>query len=371
MTLRLSLIPYTLRFKQAAATSRGALTARHVWFVAAADSGSPDRVGWGECGPIPGLSADDQPEFGETIRGLCSRINAAGVSLSRSDHSSAQNDVATLLARFAAELALLPSFAFGLETALLDLATGGQRRLWETAFARGEAALETHGLIWMDEPQAMLEQIADKISRGHHVVKLKVGGLPFAQECSLLETVRQHYSAAQLELRLDANGAFAPEDALPKLERLARYEVAFLEQPIRAGRWRELAAICRQSPIPICLDEEMIGVASDQQRLLLESLHPQHIIVKPALLGGFAASAGWIQACQTLDIQWWANSLLESNIGLNAICQWTALVGGGRVHGLGTGGLFTNNIASPLRSQGSHLSLDAEMRWDLTAIPLA
>lgn len=356
--LEVTLIPHTLYFRRPAATSRGLLSERPIWFVQAHDSHQPDVAGWGECGPIPGLSADDHPDFGHAIQRVVDELNADGVTLRCAAHHSAQQTVAGLLAELAGDLADLPSFAFGLEMALLDLLSGGIGRLWNTPFARGERGLETHGLIWMSDPLAMLGQIADKVAHGHRVIKLKVGALPFDQECELLAEIRRLYPPTWIELRLDANGAFTAEEVLSKLERMAHYGIAFLEQPIPSGHLQQMMTICRYSPIPICLDEELIAAPVAECSALLEEIAPQHVIIKPALLGGFRASETWIAACSHLGIQWWINSLLESNVGLNAICQWTAAIGGERVHGLGTGQLFANNIVSPLRYEGCQLWID-------------
>ncbi len=366
--LEISLAPHTLFFRRPAATSRGLLHERGIWFVTARDSHHRDVIGWGECGPIPGLSPDDHPGYAHLVQRMVDEINADGVSLRATSHHSVQEAIAGLMAEFSAELALLPSFAFGLETALLDLLTGGRRRLWETPFTRGEAGLETHGLIWMDTPENILHQIDVKIAAGHRVIRMKVGSLSFDQECELLAEVRRRFTARQMELRLDANGAFSPDEALDRLTCLARFEVAFIEQPIPAGHTNQMARLCRRSPIPICLDEELIGVAAHERRSLLAAIRPQHIILKPALLGGFSACRAWIDACDEVGCQWWINSLLESNIGLNAICQWSAAVGGGRVHGLGTGQLFTNNTASPLRYVMAQMQIDPNAAWGLPSI---
>ena len=266
-------------------------------------------------------------------------------------------------------LAHLPSFAFGLEMALRDLRTGGCQQLFATAFSRGAEPLTTHGLIWMDTDAGILQQVQQKIAQGFRVIKLKVGALPFATECALLAEIRRHYPAGQITLRLDANGAFAPTEALEKLRQLAVFDIHFLEQPIRAGQIQQMAELCAQSPIPLALDEELIGVHTPAaRRALLETIRPQHLIIKPLLLGGFAASANWIELAEANETQWWVNSLLESNVGLNAICQWTSAVDSQRTHGLGTGQLFTNNIPSPLQLQGAQLHTNAATGWDFRCI---
>lgn len=326
--------PYTLHFKRPAATSRGALRVREVVFLRAEQEGI---VGWGECGVVPGLSRDNRPDYVDTVRSVCDAINRGA--------PPAELD-----------LAALPSVAFGLETALQDLAGGGRQRLFDTPFSRGEAALPIHGLIWMDTPAGMLGQIERKIAQGCRVIKLKAGALPFEEELALLAELRRRWPAGAVELRLDANGAWQPAEALERLKRLAELEVAFLEQPIPPGRPQEMAALCAASPIPIALDEELIA-APDPGRLLT-AIQPQHVVLKPSLLGGLAACQTWIDAAQPLGVQWWINSLLESNLGLNAIAQWTSALDDGRVHGLGTGQLFSNNVSSPLRLDRCGLRID-------------
>jgi o-succinylbenzoate synthase len=337
--------PYTLQFKRPAATSRGALRVREVVFLHAEQDGV---VGWGECGLVQGLSRDDRADYVDTVAAVCARINR-GAAPSQIDLSN------------------LPSIAFGLETALLDLAGGGRQRLFATPFSRGEAALPIHGLIWMDAPAGMLAQIEGKIAQGCRVIKLKVGALSWEQELALLAELRRRWPAGQVELRLDANGAWTPDDAMARLDALAGLDVAFLEQPLQPGQPGAMAAICATSPIPIALDEELISAADPSP--LLETIRPQHIVLKPSLLGGLAACERWISTAGRLGIGWWVNSLLESNIGLNAIAQWTSTFDDGRVHGLGTGQLFRNNVPSPLWLDGCGLRHAAAATWDFSEFP--
>lgn len=332
--IHFSLQPHTLHFKRPARTSRGDLEVRNVWFLRAWREGRPDVFGLGECGPVPGLSVDAPmlppltPIEDSALDDLNQALRASGVDAQR-----------------------FPALAFAVECALLDLQRGGQRALFDTGFVRGEVGLPTHGLIWMDSTEGVLKQIDNKVAQGYAVIKMKVGSLPFAEELALLKEVRTRHP--KVELRLDANGAFSPEVALACLEQLAPLNIAFLEQPIRAGQWQTLATICRQSPIPIGLDEELIG--AENRAELMETIRPQHLVLKPTLLGGLAACAEWMRLCDTIGCQWWINSLLESNVGLNAICQWTSSLDDARIHGLGTGQLFTENIESPLRLIGRQL----------------
>ncbi|MCB0256370.1 MAG: o-succinylbenzoate synthase [Anaerolineae bacterium] len=338
--MRITAIPYTLQFKRPAMTSRGALHARPVVFLRA---GSDGVIGWGECGPVPCLSPDDRPDFPDVVQSVCDRINAGAPTET-------------------IDLSGLPSLAFGLETALRDLETGGRQQLFNTPFARGKSSLATHGLVWIDTPDAMLAQIEAKIAAGCRVVKMKVGALPLEQELALLAEFRRRWPPDYVELRLDANGAWqSVEQALVALEQLAAFDPSFVEQPLPAGRWADTAAVCARSPVPIALDEELIGAVNPAQ--LLDAIQPQHLVLKPSLLGGLAACETWIVEAAKRGIQWWINSLLESNVGLNAIAQWTSARDTGRVHGLGTGRLFTNNIPSPLRLDGCGLRLDPDSAW--------
>ncbi len=337
--IQFSLHPHALQFKRPARTSRGNLQERLVWFVRAWQTEQPKICGLGECGPVPGLSIDNPVEL--RIASVSAALSELKIDLQRS-----------------------PALAFGVETALLDLCNGGRQRLFDTPFSRGDAGLTTHGLIWMDTLAGVLEQIERKVAQGFIVIKMKVGALPFADELALLNEVRRRHPT--IELRLDANGAFSVEDALLKLDRLANVGVAFLEQPIGAGQWQALAQLCRQSPIPIGLDEELIGIHEPaQQRALIEAIRPQHLILKPTLLGGFAACEKWMRLADEVGATWWINSLLESNLGLNAICQWTSSVGGDRIHGLGTGQLFVENVQSPLRLKDAQMWIDRQADWVL------
>lgn len=351
--LQLATMPYTLHFRNPAPTSRGVLTTRPLWFVRVWRTAAPEQVGWGECGPIAGLSRDDADAFGDALAAFCAEFNAARIA-----------KTAEAMRWLAHEASTWPSLAFGVEMALRDLAGGAQRRWWDTPFARGESSLPTHGLIWMDDFDGILRQVEAKIAAGFTVIKMKIGALPFEQELSLLRCVRNAHPT--IELRLDANGAFSPEEALDRLDSLADLAIAFVEQPVKPGCWGVLADLCRHSPAPIALDEELIPICSvEERRALLNTVRPQYLIVKPALLGGFAASEAWIAEAEARSIRWIVNSLLESNIGLNAICQWTSAIGGDCVHGLGTGGLFTNNVQTPLTLQGSRLVMDLTRPWQL------
>lgn len=357
--LRITLTPELLHFKRPAPTSRGPLVERALWVVRAVDTCHPERVGLGECGPIAQLSADDRPSFAQEARALVNAINAAEQGLPDPDPWHLQLDA--LLGRWDAPLAALPSLRLGLESALLDLLNGGWGSLFASPFTLGEASLPTHGLIWMDTPDGLLAQVEAKVAAGFSVIKLKVGALPFGDELKVLHTLRARHPT--IGLRLDANGAFSPVEAHARIDSLAPLGIEFLEQPIRAGQREALRALCAESPIPIALDEELIGLpATDGLGALLESVRPQAIIIKPTLIGSWRGAADAVALCERLGIKWWANSLLESSIGHDAICQWTAVYGGTRIHGLGTGSLYRENFPSPIRLNGNALQRDRDIR---------
>lgn len=354
--LRFSLRRHELNFRKPAPTSRGVLTSRELWVLEAEDDANSGVIGRGECGPIPGLSADDVPDFAARAEAALLCLNDA---LLDSPPYHSLDEVAILLAPFDDLLRPLPSLRFALESALLDLTGGGRGVLWDSPFTRGEEALPTHGLIWMDSTAGILDQVKAKVAAGFRCIKMKVGALDWATELGLLREIRARHPA--IELRLDANGAFTPGDAAKRLETLAPLGIHFIEQPLRAGMLEATAELCRLSPVPIALDEELIGVAPEDAADLLAMLRPAHVVLKPALLGGFVACSSWIDACRRLGVEWWINSLLESAIGHNAICQWAAAAGEGRVHGLGTGGLFANNFDSPVRLDGALLRFDSRV----------
>lgn len=345
--LRARFRKYTLHFRFLARTSREKMMWRDTYFLHLWDDDNPQAEGIGECNLFRGLSADDTPDYEERLQRLCDRIG---------EHDAA------------GEVADCSSILFGLETALADLRNGGNRQPFPGAWSRGESSIPINGLVWMGDKRQMAERIKEKLDAGFSCLKLKIGGIDFEQEVELLESVRRIFSPADLQVRLDANGAFSPRDALSRLERLAKYAIHSIEQPIKAGQPQAMAEICRRSPIDIALDEELIGVRDDTSKArLLDEICPRYIILKPALCGGFAHSGQWIEAARKRDIGWWATSALESNVGLNALAQWLDSVIEGddseMRQGLGTGGLYTNNIESPLSLVGDRLRHDASARW--------
>jgi len=329
MTFKTTIRPSILHFKQPAGTSRGVYNTRKVWYVGITSVEEPQRIGLGECAPLPNLSYDDLPDYENILSEACKQLEQTGVI----DKEA---------------LRPYPSIFFGLETALLHF-QANSFALWDTPFSRGESGIPINGLIWMGDYAQMFRQIEKKMELGFSCIKLKIGAINFEEELSLLRHIRKHFTAREVELRVDANGAFSPEDAINKLNRLAELEIHSIEQPIRAGQIDEMARLVKESPIPIALDEELIGVTSLRAKAeLLDKINPQYIILKPSLHGGICGSNEWIDEAVKRNIGWWITSALESNIGLNAIAQWCATLNTTLPQGLGTGMLFTDNVEMPL-----------------------
>ena len=344
-----------LRFNFPARTSRGTLAEHVAWYLHLADSARPAVVGLGEAAPLAGLSPDYGPEFPAAIARLCERFNAEGFTAFAA--AQAPNFVG----------AAYPSLVFALETAALDLTRGGRRQLYANAFSRGAAALPINGLVWMGDAAFMREQILQKLSAGYSCLKLKIGSLDFASELELLAEIRAVAGPDRLTLRVDANGAFAVADAPAKMAQLVAFHLHSIEQPIAAGQWPAMAALCRSSPVPIALDEELIGVTDPSRRAaLLDEVSPAYIVLKPTLLGGHTATRHWIELAQARGIGWWITSALESNVGLNAVAQLTGEYDvAGFAQGLGTGQLYHNNVAAPLHTGSGTLSYDPTGKWEL------
>ena len=262
------------------------------------------------------------------------------------------------------DLSTWSSIRFGVETALLDLQHGGRRMIYPSEFTAGKQAIEINGLIWMGDKRTMASRIDEKLAAGFSCIKLKIGAIDFDDECELLAAIRRRYSREDIELRVDANGAFSPYDALEHLQRLSAYDLHSIEQPIRAGQWEAMARLCEETPLPIALDEELIGITDSTEKLaLLETISPQYIVLKPSLIGGFSGAEEWIEFARNCRVGWWITSALESNVGLNAIAQWTAALPVNMPQGLGTGALFTNNIPSPLEQIGDELRYNPDKTW--------
>lgn len=335
--LKASYQKYRLHFKEPSGTSRGILTEKDTYFIRIWDDRSPEVFGLGECALFRGLSKEDGPDYEARLQEMCERMAVLRPI----------------------ELQELSSLRFGVEMALYDLLNGGRRIYFPSLFTEGKQGIKINGLIWMGDRAAMLERIEQKLEAGFHCIKLKIGAIDFESELSLLQYIRKRFGPAEVEIRVDANGAFTPAEALTKLDALARLELHSVEQPIRQGQWEAMARLCRETPVPIALDEELIGVyQTEQKRQLLERIRPQYIILKPALCGGFGGAEEWIRLAGNSGIGWWVTSALESNIGLNALAQWVATLGVKMPQGLGTGQLYANNLPSPLRLQGEKLFYD-------------
>jgi len=328
-----------LHFKQPAGTSRGVYTTRKIWLIHLSDG---QRTGVGECAPLPDLSCDALPdqEYISILNKVCKDFCQSGGI----DYDSLRD---------------YPSMLFGLETALLNLQNGD--RLFDTAFSRGETGIPINGLVWMGNHDEMLQRLEEKLEKGFRCIKLKIGAIDFDQELDLIRRIRDCFSFHEVELRVDANGAFPYDEALYKLELLSQYNIHSIEQPIKAGQWAFMADLCRESPLPIALDEELIGVNDPaMKRHMLNIIKPRYIILKPSLHGGMAGCREWIETARDLGIGSWITSALESNIGLNAIAQFAAFVYGDHItmpQGLGTGQLFTDNIPMPLEIRNDQLWL--------------
>ncbi len=337
---------HTFIFKTPGGTSRGILNTKDSWYIRVWDEDNPDRKGVGECSIIKGLSYDDRPEYEERLKQLVENINESGEVLF-------------------AGLEEFPSIFFGLETAMMDLQTGGKRIMFPSEFTEGEASIPINGLVWMGTPEFMQQQIEQKLDVGFKCIKLKIGAIDFESEIELLKKIRSRYDETTVELRVDANGAFTSGDVWQKLQELSKLKIHSIEQPIKAGNVELMEELCRNTPIPIALDEELIGIIDEEEKAeLIEFIKPQYIILKPSLLGGIDMSEEWIEIAEENEVDWWVTSALEGNIGLNAIAQWVYELENPLPQGLGTGQLFTNNIKSPLKIENGELWYDAENKWD-------
>lgn len=360
MSLTADYLRHTLHFRFEAGTSRGTLTKKTSYLIRVRDDANPALVGYGECGPLTGLSYDDRPDFEEQLAGYCREFNEMDLELFSWNVTIVLNQLIS---------PAFPSILFGFETAMVDFLAGGCQILYPSDFTSGQRNIPINGLVWMGDRAFMQEQIDEKLRTGFTTIKLKIGAIDFEQECELLADIRERFSADQITLRVDANGAFRPADAMPKLERLSQYDLHSIEQPVAAGQPDLMAELCQHTPIPIALDEELIGKMEYVQKYrLLKKIHPRYIILKPTLLGGLRHCDEWIELAGRLNIDWWITSALESNIGLNAIAQYTALFKNPLPHGLGTGQLYHNNIDSPLQITNGQLHYDSGQGWNLSLI---
>ena len=338
---------YILQFKTPSGTSRGILKNKETWFLYISKEG---KFGVGECGLFRGLSIDDRPDYEDKLKWVCNNIELGlDILLAKTIH--------------------FPSIQIGLEQAFLSLQSTSPYKLFVSNFTESKKAIDINGLIWMGDREFMNDQIKEKIAQGFRCLKMKIGAIDFATEVQLLASIRKEFSINDIELRVDANGAFKPSEALEKLKILSNYDLHSIEQPIRQGHYQEMALLCEETPLPIALDEELIGVFDVTKRTkMLQIIKPQYIILKPSLVGGFKESLEWIELAKKSGIGWWVTSALESNIGLNAIAQWTATLKSSMPQGLGTGGLFTNNFDSPLEVYKGGLYYNKNKNWNFNLI---
>ena len=334
---------YILKFKRPSGTSRGVLLEKETWFIHLDHNG---KKGVGECGVLRGLSLDDRPDYEEKLQWVIDNIH-----LGRSELWDKLRD--------------FPSIQFGVEQAFLSIESDDPMILFPSKFTEGTASIAINGLVWMGDERFMKEQIDEKIAQGFSCVKLKIGAIDFDRELGLLQYIRSHYTADEIELRVDANGGFDKSNALNKLFKLYELQIHSIEQPIKQGQYDSLSVLCKETPLPIALDEELIGLVnlSDKENLL-DRIKPQYLILKPSLVGGFKGSLEWIQLAEARGIGWWITSALESNIGLNAIAQWTFTLQSAMPQGLGTGGLYTNNIEAPLEVLEGALWYNPTVKWE-------
>ena len=333
---------YVLNFKRPSGTSRGVMTTKETWFI---KLNSGDKIGVGECGILRGLSVDDRPDYEDKLKWTCDNIDLG-------------------LDRLLSELKEFPSIQFGIETAFKSLESEDPFLLFPSAFTKGFDNIPINGLVWMGDEAFMKTQIKEKIEAGFDCIKMKIGAIDFQTELDILKSIRKEFSVSDIELRVDANGAFSSSEALGKLNQLSEYQLHSIEQPIKPKQFKVMAKLCEVTHLPIALDEELIGVFyKEEKQELLQTIKPQYIILKPSLVGGFRGSQEWIDIAESLNIKWWITSALESNVGLNAISQWTYSLKNNMPQGLGTGSLFTNNFSSPLTVKNGTLQYDTKHFW--------
>ncbi|MEL1254632.1 o-succinylbenzoate synthase [Flavobacterium sp. DGU38] len=341
---------YMLEFKRPSGTSRGIMTEKETWFIILEEDG---KKGIGECGILRGLSADDREDYEEKLNWVCQNIHLG------------ENVLWENLLKF-------PSIQFGVEMAFLSLKSENPYLLFPSDFTNNSKSIVINGLVWMGEEVFMKEQIEEKLKLGFTCIKLKIGAIDFQKELELLRFIRTHFTAEQIEIRVDANGAFALNEALDKLNQLSGFELHSIEQPVQKNNNDSMAELCKRTPFPIALDEELIGVFSlEEKEALLQKIKPQYIILKPSFVGGFRGTQEWITLAEKHNIGWWITSALESNIGLNAIAQWTFLLNSNMPQGLGTGALYTNNIDCPLEVLNGQLWYSKTKNWDTSFLEKA
>ena len=334
---------YILNFKKPSGTSRGVILEKETWFILLDDK---DKKGVGECGILRGLSIDDRPDYEEKLQWTCANIHLGKDLLWES-------------------LIEFPSIQFGVEMAFQSLVSETPFLLFPSDFTNGSKSIPINGLVWMGDESFMKEQIQEKLASGFHCIKLKIGAIDFEKELQLLQFIRQHFTAEQVEIRVDANGAFNTSEALSKIIQLSEFKLHSIEQPVSKNNTDSMADLCKITPIPIAIDEELIGVFSTQDKeQLLQKVKPQYIILKPSFIGGFRGTQEWITLANKYQIGWWITSALESSVGLNAIAQWTFLQDNTMPQGLGTGALYTNNFDCPLRVSEGQLWYKNAEKWN-------
>lgn len=348
-----SIQQHSLQFKFDAGTSRGSLSEKSTWYLKLFSGNQ--LLGIGEAGPLRGLSMEPLEQMEMELEKVCQQLTDLEVPKTLEEvFKIAQSICSTDF----------PSIQFAVETSLLDAMQGGQKQIFDTPFYHGNERIPINGLIWMGTEEFMQKQIEEKLEAGFDCIKMKIGAIDFETELKLLKSIRAKYSADAITLRVDANGAFSTDDAMGKLEALASLDLHSIEQPIKAGQVGEMTNLCRQTPLPIALDEELIGVtAYEDKRALLKQIQPQYIILKPSLIGGIHATLEWVEIAESLQIDWWLTSMLESNIGLNAICQLASHLKVSMPQGLGTGQLYHNNIASPISVANGETFYALDKEW--------
>lgn len=340
--LKAAYSPYRLLFKEPAMTSRDTMTSKQTYFIKIWDDSRPDVFGLGECALFQGLGCDDRPDYEERLSDVCRRIDSFDTY----------------------ELVDFPSIIFGVETALSDLFNGGLRSPYPGGgFEQGKPII-INGLVWMGDKRQMTERVEEKLKAGFRCVKFKIGGIDFEDEIDMIRSVRSRFLPEDLEIRLDANGGFSPENALERLIRLSEFKIHSIEQPVKPRQWEQMWRLCEKSPIDIALDEELIGINDVGEKAeMLDAVRPAYIILKPSLCGGFSGADEWIRLASERSIGWWATSALESNVGLNAIARWVSGYSPDMPQGLGTGNLYLNNIISPLFQIRDKLVFDPDGKW--------
>ena len=362
MRVRFHIIPYTLRFKFEAGTSRGSFTEKETWFIQAFKTNEESVFGMGEASPLKGLSIDYSDHY---LTDLNTFLNG----IQESDIPETEEAILEFIAQHIP--AAFPSIRFGLETALLDLINGGKRIIFNNSFCKGQLRIPINGLVWMGDQEFMSAQIEEKLKAGFDTIKMKVGAISFDEEFALLSSIRDRYSANEITLRVDANGAFDESNVYYRLEQLASLDIHSIEQPVKPGQFGLMHELCQSEILPIALDEELIGANElEEKKELLNEIKPQYIILKPSLTGGIKSTAEWIKTAESMNIGWWMTSMLESNVGLNAIAQFTAQFDELLPQGLGTGQLYHNNIDSPLEIRKGELLYNSPKSWNYNLLGL-